>query len=826
MRLHRLMDTTRWHRIEAVFEAVADLQAGAGRRARVEALCEHDASLVAEVEALLDEEARLNESDGVRDPHLGLRLGAYEVGRLVARGGMAAVYEGRRADGAFEQRVAIKIMDVRLHDAGLLAQFRAERQILAALDHPALTRLYDGGVTGLGEPYLVMEFVDGQPIDRHCDDRRLGIPERVALVGAVCDGVSFAHRALVLHRDLKPSNLLVTADGHVKVVDFGTATLLQPERLATTSAAPLTPAYASPEQLTGRPVGTASDQYSLGLVLYELLTGAPAFGDRPSLLSAIERALVGTTTLAPHDVVTDAAASARQTSLGRLRRLLSQDLGTIVTKTVAADPGARYASVQHFADDLGRWARGEPIDARPPSMTYRTTRFVQRHWAATLVAATLSIGLAVATAISMRAAAEARTQEARARAEEARAVSESTRARQLNRFLTEMLASASPIDNAPTAARSGSLTVRELVDAASHEVTSTLAGSPEVEAEMRRTLGRTYLGIGVLDRAEEQFDRALALYRQLGNLSGTASTLSLHGRIRVLRGEWAAATPFLREAVAIERSRGEASDPAVLTDALNNLALTITSNRPADPEAISLLRESVRIAGEHGLQSANVVAMAQALGNQLMIGGALAESETVLRDALARADRLAPDHPTRLYVLRSLSELLRTRGEAAEAARVGQDAAEGAARAWPPDYPFQWSFLTTWGRALALTDDLDRALAVLRDADARARKIRAPGHSDFAAIKLGVGTALRRRGALPQAEAVLREGLGILSKYPEIRHTRAHILGELGLTVRAAGRATEGAALLQESYGIYLDLLGDQHPFTLKARARLAGADD
>ena len=820
------MDTSRWQRIEALFDAVADEAPGPARRARLEALCDGDGALADEVAALLDEEQRLSAGDGGHDPRLGLRLGAYEVVRPVAHGGMATVYEGRRADGAFDQRVAIKIMDLRLHDAELLARFRAERQILAALEHPGVTRLFDGGVTTLGEPYLVMEFVDGTPIDRHCDERRLDLPGRVDLVRAVCDGLSFAHRALVLHRDLKPSNILVTAGGHVKIVDFGTATLLQPERLATVSAAPLTPAYASPEQLTGRPVGTASDQYSLGLVLYELLTGAAPFGDRASLLAAIERAMAGTTTIAPDTAITEQAAASRQASLARLRRVLSQDLGTILRKATAPDQAARYASVQHFSDDLGRWLRGEPIEARPPSIAYRTTRFVQRHWVASLVAATLSTGLAATTVLSIRAADDARAQEARARLEEVRAQSESTRASKLSRFLTEMLASASPIDNAPTAARSGSLTVRELVDAASQEVTTTLAGSPDVEAEMRRTLGRTYLGIGVLDRAEAQFDRALVLYRQTGDRAGAASTLALQGRLRVLRGEWASAAPFLREAVAIERSLGAASDPTVLTDAINNLALTITSNKPADPEAIALLRESVRIADERGLQSANVVAMAQALGNQLMIGGALEESETVLRDALARADRLAPDHPTRLYVLRSLSELMRTRGNATEAARVGQDAVEGAARAWPPDYPFQWSFLATWGRALALTDDLDRAMTVLLDAEARARKIRAPGHSDFASIKLGMGTVWRRRGRLTQAEAVLREALAILARFPEIRHTRAHVLGELGLTVRASGRAAEGMTLLQESYDIYLGLLGDHHPFTVTARARLQGADD
>ena len=280
---------TRWQRIEHTFHAVADDAPGPARDARVLDLCGQDAGMAAEIGTLLDADATAPASEGPVAPHVGLRLGSYEITGLIARGGMAAVYDARRADDQFEQRVAIKIMDLRLSDPALVAQFRAERQILAGLEHPALTRLLDGGVTPTGEPYLVMEYVDGQPLDRHCDARHLDVPARLRLFTAVCEGVAFAHRNLVLHRDLKPSNILVTSDGHAKVVDFGTATLLQPDRLSTLSKAPLTPAYASPEQLTGQAVGTASDQYSLGLVLYELLSGAMPFADSTSLIAAMER---------------------------------------------------------------------------------------------------------------------------------------------------------------------------------------------------------------------------------------------------------------------------------------------------------------------------------------------------------------------------------------------------------------------------------------------------------------------------------------------------------------------------------------------------------
>ena len=379
--------TARWRAAESVFLTVADLPPGPTRDADVRARCAGDATLLADVVALLAGDAPPRDEDNTSspDPHLGVHLGAYQIDRLVAHGGMATVYEARRADGQFHQRVAIKIMDVRLSDASLVERFKTERQLLATLEHPALTRLLDGGLTSHGAPYLVMEFVDGVPLDRACDARRLDVAARLQLFAQVCEGVAFAHRNLALHRDLKPSNILVTSDGHVKVVDFGTATLLQPDRLATTSRAPLTPAYASPEQLMGGAVGTASDQYSLGLVLFELLTGAPAFGERTSLMAAVERALARTTTAAPHAVVTDAAAQARQTSLAKLRRTLSGDLATILGKALAHDPAARYASVQHLAEDLARWTAGEPFSVGPRRWStgrrgsWGATRW-RRHW--------------------------------------------------------------------------------------------------------------------------------------------------------------------------------------------------------------------------------------------------------------------------------------------------------------------------------------------------------------------------------------------------------------------------------------------------------------
>ena len=307
------MDHARWHRIEEIFHQATLESPGPGRDALVRSLCPDDDALATEVFTLLNEDDRLLAEAEQPDSRIGLRLGPYAIDSTVGRGGMATVYRAHRADDQFHQQVAIKVMDVRLSDPTLVAYFRTERQILAMLEHPALTRLLDGGVTAAGEPYLVMELVDGLPIDQHCDSHGLDVAARLRLFADVCDGVSFAHRNLVLHRDLKPSNILVTTDGHVKVVDFGTAKLLEPGLQATMSGAPLTPAYASPEQLKGQAVGTTSDQYSLGLVLFELLSGAAAFGDRQSLVSAVERAVSGVAPAPLATGVTGAAAAARKT---------------------------------------------------------------------------------------------------------------------------------------------------------------------------------------------------------------------------------------------------------------------------------------------------------------------------------------------------------------------------------------------------------------------------------------------------------------------------------------------------------------------------------
>ncbi|MBP6515362.1 MAG: serine/threonine protein kinase, partial [Steroidobacteraceae bacterium] len=795
------MDTTRWQHLESLFHELAELPPGSVREAALAARCGDDAALAAEVRALLDNDAPFDGADGVTDPHLGLRLGAYEVTALIARGGMAAVYDARRADETFEQRVAIKVMDLRLSDPALVAQFRAERQILAALEHPSLTRLLDGGVTPLGEPYLVMEYVEGQPIDRYCDSRHLDVPARLKLFAEVCDGVAFAHRSLVLHRDLKPSNVLVTAEGRVKIVDFGTATLLQPDRLATMSPAPLTPAYASPEQLTGGAVGTASDQYSLGLVLFELLTGASAFGERTSLMAAMERALAATTTTAPHAAVTEAAAAARQTSLAKLRRTLAGDLATILGKALAHAPAARYASVQHLADDLGRWAAGEPIQGRAPTLAYQASRFVRRHWVSTSIAATLAVALIAAAVVSVQQAARAREQAMLASQQAQIAQTESQKARQLNRFLTQMLSSANPSWYNPKGGSAASITVREVLDGAGALIPAELGGAPDVEAEMRRTLGRTYIGMADPARALPHLQRALELYEASSDRFGEAFTQALLGEARVLMGDYVTAEGYLRSALAYVRSlNGEPTDPDLHMMATNDLAIAINGREMGSAEGLALKREAIDVADRSPATAGPSALGRSNLSVDYMNLGRLDEALDLLRDAERRMAALPADWPERGYVFNNLSLVLRLRGDYPEAEAYGAKATDAAAQVWGRTNA-RWAGMTVnWARSLVATGQAARGLKALREAYAEFRKVRSADHPDLLGALVGLGVAHRALGQLGNSERMLRQARAIARAARVSNDRSADVAGELGLTLRARGARAEAAALLAEAH--------------------------
>jgi serine/threonine protein kinase len=424
----------RWRAVSPLLDRALDLASEQERTAWLAILREEDPALAADLENLIKEMDGLRDERFLDDAAVPLpfplldampdaTIGAYTLVSPIGRGGMGTVWLAERADGRFDRRVAIKFLNLALAGHGE-ERFKREGRILARLAHPHIAQLLDAGVSATGQPYLVLEHVDGEPIDRYCDHHGLDIHARLRLFLDVLDAVAHAHASLIVHRDIKPSNVLVTREGQVKLLDFGIAKLLEdedggaPTAITIDGAAALTPAYAAPEQVTGQPVSTATDVFSLGVLLYELLTGRHPAGARTQPAADLLKAIVETDPLRPSEAVmrdragaaagdadvastgASSLASSRATSPDKLRRLLRGDLDTIVGKALKKRPAERFASVTALADDVRRYLRHEPIGARPDSLLYRGRKFVRRNrlmvGAALITVASLSAGLYIA----------------------------------------------------------------------------------------------------------------------------------------------------------------------------------------------------------------------------------------------------------------------------------------------------------------------------------------------------------------------------------------------------------------------------------------------
>jgi serine/threonine protein kinase/Tfp pilus assembly protein PilF len=423
------LDSTavRWQKVKDLFSDALE-QHPAYRKVFLDQACNGDQALRAEVESLLAAAQGVTDEaqpEPKPDRMLGRRLGAYQILEPIASGGMATVYLAVRADDQYQKRVAIKLIHPGLANDALCRRFRSERQALAALDHPNIVKLLDGGTTEDGLPYLVMDYVDGQPIDGYCDQRQLTVEERLRLFRTVCGAVEHAHHNRIIHRDLKPSNILVTNDGSPRLLDFGIAKLLSPELspemgvMTTAGIHHMTPAYASPEQARGDAITYSSDVYSLGVVLYELLTGHRPYRfknytpaevervicetepERPSTVLTRAESDRGSEGSSPHVVTPEGVSRARGLPLEKLRRRLKGDLDNIVLKALHKEPQRRYSSAQEFSEDIGRHLEDRPVNARPNTLQYRTRKLVRRR-KTEMVALALLLVLAGGWSYSLR----------------------------------------------------------------------------------------------------------------------------------------------------------------------------------------------------------------------------------------------------------------------------------------------------------------------------------------------------------------------------------------------------------------------------------------
>jgi len=824
----------RWKQVQALFEAALEVPESE-RRALVASRCGGDAELALEVLGLLAADAEnpdyldgmaagladmirdtSGDDDGangsVDDVLVGTQLDRYTIESKLARGGMGAVYLARRSDGVYDEQVAIKVIRRGMDSEQVVDRFRVERQILASLRHPNIANLLDGGITADGRPYLVMEYVDGRPIDQYCNEENVDLTTRLTLMRTVCAAVQHAHNNLVVHRDLKPSNILVTGDGTVKLMDFGIAKILaSDDAQSPVDAAPetmpglqvLTPGYAAPEQISGEPITTATDVFGLGIVLYQLLTGARPFGKTGATAQEIAKETCETDPARPSRLV--------EAPCPVPRRRLAGDLDNICLMALRREPERRYPSPGQLADDLARHQDGDPVAARPATLKYRTTKLMSRYRRAFgALAAVLVVSIALVSFYTARLAHE------RDRARRGEAKAEHVAA-----FLTDMFALADPDQS-----RGADITAREILTRGAERVQTSLADQPEVQGAMLDVLGTVHSRLGLYDEGRDLLNQSLDIKRVLhdGESLDIAATATSLARLESESGHYAEAESLYQSALMVHRDQlGPRSVEAAID--LQGLGFTAAyMGKPLESEAY--YREAVAIyESDPAIQGEAYATCLNDFALLLLEQGRGDESEPMFRQALALQQRLlGEDHPEVSNTLFNLALLLRERGDYKAAEPIQRRVLALDRQHYDDTHPNVAYSLMALGSVLTENGQYDEAVRVFREALEIRRRVLAPGHPDLIKNLGVVGLTLHRGGDWVEAEPHLREAVAMSRQHLENHRITAGRLDALGWHLSDRGLYEEALALHHESLEIKLELIGPDHKNTATTYMHIATA--
>jgi serine/threonine-protein kinase len=884
----RLMTAADWARLQEIFAAASDLPPEARPKFLDEA-CGRQTRLRAQVESLL---GSLDEDGGITSavenavtlassggPAPGEHIGSYEIIRLLGRGGMGAVYLASRADDQYRKEVAIKLIPGGVASPDMMLRFRAERQILANLEHPNIARLLDGGATSDGSPYVVMEYVAGKAADRYCADKHLGIRDRLRLFQPIARAVQYAHQNVIVHRDIKPANILVTDAGEPKLLDFGIAKLLAPDYAlpAVTQAGDrlMTPEYASPEQIRGEPITTSTDVYSLGVLLYQLLAGQPPFR------------LTGTLGQLERDICE--RVPERPSRVARSREL-EGDLDRIVLKALHKEPNRRYVSAAEFSADIERYLTGYPVIARPDSWRYRASKFTRRH----RIGAAASVGflgLVIAFGIGMAVLARKAREEART-------------ASQVTDFLINLFQS-----NDPGQTKGDAITTRELLDRGAARIEGQLQNDPVVQARLLDTVGALYDTLGMwpqgesllkkalalrehklprddlaiantlhelgsvssdldqFDQAERSYQEALRLYQaKLGreNLK-VAESLDDVGTMLFQRGHNEEAEKLFRQSLDIN-SRLAGAKAMESMRALNNLSVVL-SRRGDYVEAERLTRQLVALATETGgrYQDSvgygwhNMAVLLDSLGRfpeaEAAIGEAIAirtrlygkdhpltaASAAVMSHILTRLGRfdeakaladpalahelksLGPRNLDTAYAQDCLASVRLAQGDAAQARQLFQSALQARVGVVGPAHAVVADSWVNLGNLDKATGDLPAAVNEFQSA-LEIRKRTFGANSIFSAeADVALAEVLIGERNFARAEDLAREALSAdQAGYPARHIAIGAAESALGWAYLQQGRSADARPLLEDAYAIAQGAYGVEHPESTRAGIRLA----
>jgi len=883
-------------RVDALLDELLDLPEES-RLAQLRSRHEEDSAVLAEVESLLLAAHASGEFlDGkdhsapeafVPDAAVGMRLGVWNITRLIGRGGMGDVYEATRADGEFEQRVAIKLLQ--REAAAQLERFQAERQILARLEYSGIARLYDGGITADRRPFMVMEYVEGRSITEYCAERRAGFDERLRLFIQVCDAVAYAHRNLIVHRDLKPSNILVTADGTVKLLDFGIAKLLDPQlaRVTQVAVAPMTPICAAPEQLTGGPITTATDVYALGLLLFELLSGShPWMTFGTPMLQALRTVLQRSAPLASR-----AAESNPEAPLPA--RLLRGDLDAIIAKALRTEPVHRYTTVESLKLEVDRVRRGEPVEAREGARLYLMGHMLRRHrWA---VAAAAAIFISLAGGLGLAA-----WQAHRVAIERDNARRDASREEAVRYSLTRLFRAAIADQSAQPA------TAKNMIDSSAQRVLRDYRDQPQLAGQLVLTLADLYGALEDIAGADTLLEGFVADAGAKTDPAALADARQKLANIELLRGHadragqllnqadafWASSShPYLEERLEgltvrarLLRARGDLDGAIAATRAAiqqrialsghdhretavlyNSLAISLATANRLD-QALAAYHETTAIYRAIGLGDAIDAQIIMAnTGTLELRSGHLKAAEVLLKSSVERERSLAGDsaavaaamgyygkvlsitnrNEPAISVLREATALgeryagagsplaIQNRlflGEAQLA--IGDQQAAGATLIAAHD-----AALAQYGAAHPLTLRSQLALSQLAAAGGNQekvhaelqatvdglRKLGAQGEPNLAQALEALGEGDLQSGRVAEASATLQEAVAIREKSPEDLWELAVARERLGEALLKAANPAAADLLKKAAHDLETQL-GADHPQTLRARAALARA--
>lgn len=821
-------------RIQEIFCGALELPE-ADRDAYLDRACGPDTKLREEVESLLSvtpyAESFLEqpapapedeETSGVTPD----RIGPYRLIRQIASGGMGTVWLAERADAHFEKAVAIKLIKRGMDTDEILRRFRNERQLLAQLEHPNIARLLDGGATPDERPYLVMEFVDGFPLHEYCDAQGLNLNQRLELFLQVCDAVHYAHQNLVVHRDLKPSNILVTSDGTAKLLDFGIARLLSEGGtldtvdVTLTGNRMLTPRYASPEQIRGESLSTASDTYSLGVILYELLTGTGPYRTESASWAEYERAVCEQEPHKPSSAIdhaweTRAAADTTRTvsphtggttQVRKLQRQLRGDLDNIVLKAMRKEPARRYASVEKLTDDIRRHQSGLPITARPDTWGYRTTKFVRRN--RVLVGSVISIFVVLVAGITFSSISYIR--ESRAR-ETARHQQEA--AEEVVSFLNQMLSSVNP----RVARGRDTAILRELLEDAAKRIESEFSNRPEVAGPIHRTLGGAYLAIGLYDEAAHHLREAEADYRTTVGPESleVADCWSLQGQVLTDLGRFEEAERLHR--LALETIEQHPDPDQGRADCLNHIALVLKYQARYDESETNYLECGELIKRDAGEDSLRYALHLNNLGSLYRAKGRFEDAEIAYTRALEiREEKLPELHIDITISLQNLSNIHASRGRVQSALDLSKRAIELKRQLLEPDHPALADATQTYATSLQKAGQLDEAIEQYLAAIECYELAYPEGHSRIAQANSNLAVAYARKGNLDESEKRQRRALEIRRQlHPDGDPSVAVSLHNLGGLLLDRKRYDEAEKLLEEGLELRRRVLPENHPYTL-----------